>query len=126
MNQITKLTGTAAEAPWVEHHPVVGAVPVQPTPGAVGVMQLSSTGLTLRIGPRSVGVPVAELLALLVPNLGAAPAVMAQAAGPSAAASPRDRVRAALRRNMAGEAAPAATTPEARVTGALKQNLHQD
>ena len=69
MNKLTNLTATAIDGTWVDHYPVVGAVPVQPTPGQSGVLQLNSVGLILRAGQNAVGVDLSELMALLAPQL---------------------------------------------------------
>lgn len=80
MTTLTKLSATAVEAPWQEPYNIVSSVHVEPAPGQFGVLQLGAAGLTLRLGKAVAGIPLADLLAIMVPA--------AAAVGPAAKSVP--------------------------------------
>ena len=64
MLQITKLTGTAAEATWTEPYGITSGVHNEPAPGFIRIIELGSAGVTVRNGSNKVGIPMAEILRL--------------------------------------------------------------
>jgi hypothetical protein len=106
MKILTKLSATVTDGPWNEPYNVVSGVHVEPAPGQFGVIHLGAAGLTLRVGQAQAGIPLGEIIALLLPQLGAFPATP-----PPAAAKPAittraaaDRIRSAVKKGAAAAA----------------------